>query len=64
MTDEGAIELSEQDLRQIRQLLMDHFGTAWSTGTPNAQADLVNVDSLSPQELVEEALRLGLISIG
>lgn len=60
--DKDAITVTDAQLARIRAALMDYYGTASFAASPSARADLVQVEGMSPQELVDEALRLGMIS--
>lgn len=57
------ITVTEAELDEIRGRLMDYYGTASFVASPFAQVDLVRVEGMSPQELVDEALRLGILYI-
>ena len=61
--DYDEITLTDAQLDQIRAALVDYYGTASFAASPFARADLVQVEGMSPQELVDEALRLGIIRI-
>lgn len=61
--EDESITLTDAQLDQIRAALMDYYGTASFAASPFARADLVRVEGMSPQELVREALRLGIIHI-
>ena len=47
------------DLEQLRQDLMDHYGTAMHNGFPMAVIDLARVESASDDEILRIAEREG-----
>ena len=61
--DYDGIAVTDAQLQEIRARLTDYYGTASFAASPFARADLVRVEGMSPQELVDEALRLGIIHI-
>lgn len=48
------------DVDKLRDALMDYYGSAMTSGFPMAVIELGDVESASPQELVEMAQRLGM----
>ena len=61
--EDESVTVTDVQLNQIRASLMDYYGAASFAASPFARADLVRVESMNPQELVDEALRLGIIHI-
>ena len=47
------------DIERLRKDLMDYYGTASQSGFPMAVAELGNVESATPYELVEMAKNAG-----
>lgn len=50
------------DIGQIRELVKDYYGTAMQYH-PNAMGDLSVVDSMSDEEVLQEAVKLHIIEI-
>lgn len=47
----------EIDIHRLREDLQDDMGTAMVNGFPAAIIDLINIDTLSDQELLEYAIK-------
>lgn len=51
----------EFNVEALRQELMDYLGTAWASGNPMALAELSEVETAGPEQLIAIAERLGIV---
>ena len=49
------------DVDELRERLIDYYGTAMFNGFPMAMFDLEKVKRMSDEEIIEEAYRVGII---
>lgn len=50
------------DIDELRETVKDELGTAaYGGGGPAAFADMMSVDSMSDEEVIQEARRLGIL---
>ena len=49
----------DRDTEELREELMDYYGTAMASGMPMAVLDLARVENMSAEELQREAEKLG-----
>ena len=53
------INLDDYDIDGIRCALEDYYGTAMTNGLPFATIDLINLDNKSDEEIMIEAINVG-----
>lgn len=53
--------MDEVDVSYLRDRLRDYYGTAMVSEFPMAMAELNEVDSMSDEEVIEKAEKLGII---
>ena len=51
-------------MEELRQLLLDYYGTAMCSGNPMAAIKLAEVESASPQQLLQLAAEIGITPRG
>ena len=51
----------DEEADSAREALRDYYGTAMVNGFPMAVIDLADVDSMSDEEAIEEAIENGLL---
>ena len=51
----------DYNVDHIRDLLKDYYGTAMFNGFPMAIVDLGKVDRMSDEEVIKEAIKIGIL---
>lgn len=51
----------EIDIQSLRQELLDYYGTAWASGIPAAIMELSEIETASPERLIEIGQSAGLL---
>ena len=54
--------MEDIDVAELRDQLRDYYGTAMASGFPMAVMELSEIDSMSDDEVIETAEKLGLES--
>lgn len=49
----------EEYIEELRQRLLDYYGTAMYSGFPMAMMDVIDVSTMSDEEVIEKARELG-----
>ena len=49
------------DIDELRERLIDYYGTAMYSGFPMAIIDLSRIENMSDEEIIREARKIGLI---
>lgn len=61
--EEIRVTITEAELLRLRTALADYYGTAVHNGFPMAVRDLVNIDSMTDEEVIQDALEKGIVSL-
>lgn len=51
--------IEKLDIEAIRRYVEDYYESAYFAGIPVAMADLIEVQSFSDEQIVEQAIKLG-----
>lgn len=49
------------DIDELKQRLIDYYGTAMYSGFPMAIIDLSKIENMSDEEIIREARKIGII---
>lgn len=49
------------DIDELKQRLIDYYGTAMYSGFPMAIIDLSRIENMSDEEIIREARKIGII---
>ncbi len=54
--------MKKKTIEEIRETVIDYYGTAVNTVSPLAVLDVINAEHMSDEQLIETAVRNGLIT--
>lgn len=49
------------DIEELKERIIDYYGTAMCNGFPMAMMDIARVENMSDEEVIKEARKIGLI---